>query len=183
MTEFDDYSGLFAEQGDFDVPPTITAGVRFDVRPDVTLVADWQRIFFSDVKSLNNPNDVPVGPDNLLGSDNGLGFGWNDIDILKVGVQWQYSPRLVLRGGLSHANQLFENGEALFNVLAPATIRTHASLGMSYRLQGGSTLSLAYTRAFYEKISGQNPSFTGPQTGSVQMDQHELEVSWAWHFD
>ena len=183
MTEFDDYKGLFAEQGDFDVPPTVTAGLRFDVLPDVTLVADWQRIFFGEVKSLHNPNDTPVSPNNLLGSNDGLGFGWNDIDIVKVGVQWQYSPRLTLRAGVSHADQLFDNGESLFNVLAPATIRTHASLGMSYRLAGDSTISAAYTRAFHEKISGQNPIFTGAQTGSVEMDQHELEVSWAWHFD
>ena len=183
MTEFDDYAGLFAEKGDFDVPPTVTAGLRFDVSPEVTLVADWQRIFYSEVASLHNPNDTPVSPTNLLGSDDGLGFGWNDIDILKVGVQWQYSPRLTLRAGVSHADQLFDNGESLFNVLAPATVRTHASLGMSYRLEGGSIVSAAYTRAFEEKIKGQNPNFTGSQTGSVQMDQHELELSWAWFFD
>lgn len=183
MTEFDDYKGLFAEEGDFDVPPTVTAGLRFDVTPDVTLVADWQRIFFSEVDSLGNPNDAPVSPTNLLGSDDGLGFGWKDINIYKLGAQWQYSPRLTLRAGVSHADQLFDNGEALFNVLAPATIRTHASLGMSYRLEGGSTVSLAYTRAFKETISGKNPNFTGPQTGSVFMDQHELEISWAWQFD
>jgi long-chain fatty acid transport protein len=183
MTEFDDYAGLFAEQGDFDVPPTVAAGIRYDVTPAVTVVADWQRIFYSEVAALNNSNDLVLAPpDNLLGADQGLGFGWGDIDIFKLGVQWQYRPGLVLRAGVSHADQLFANGESLFNVLAPATVRTHASLGLSYEMDGG-TLSLAYTRAFDEKIEGQNPNFTGPQTGSVQMDQHELEVSWAWTFD
>jgi len=183
MTEFDDYAGLFAEQGDFDVPPTVTAGLSFKATPEVTLILDWQRIFYSDVKALSNPNDAPVGPGNLLGEDGGLGFGWNDIDIIKLGVQWEYSPKLTLRAGVSHADQLFDNGESLFNVLAPATVRTHASLGMTYRLDKSSAISLAYTRAFEEKIKGQNPFFTGPQTGSVQMDQHELEVSWSWLFD
>jgi len=157
--------------------------VSFKATPDVTLVADWQRIFYGKVKSLSNPNDIMLNPSNLLGSDNGLGFGWKDIDILKLGVQWHYSPALTLRAGFSHADQLFDNGEALFNVLAPATVRTHASLGMTYRFNEGNSLSLAYTRAFREKIAGQNPNFTGPQTGSVQMDQHELEMSWAWLFD
>ncbi|MGB5563984.1 MAG: outer membrane protein transport protein [Sedimenticolaceae bacterium] len=183
MTKFDDYAGLFAEQGDFDVPPTVTAGLSFKATPEITLVADWQRIFYSDVKALGNPNDIPVGPDNLLGEDDGLGFGWNDIDIFKLGVQWEYSPKLTLRAGVSHANQLFDNGESLFNVLAPATVRTHASLGMTYRFDRSSNISFAYTHAFYEKIKGQNPYFTGPQTGSVQMDQNELEVSWTWLFD
>ncbi len=182
MTEFDDYSGLFAEEGDFDVPPTVTVGLSYKVRPDVIVVADWQRIFYNTVKSLGNPNDTPITPTTLLGSDDGLGFGWNNVDIIKVGVQWAYSPKLTLRAGISHADQMFDNGEALFNVLAPATIRTHASLGMTYQIDRSSAVSVAYTRAFKEKIDGQNPNFTGPQTGSVEMDQHELEVSWAWLF-
>ena len=184
MQEFDDYRGLFAEQGDFDVPPTITAGISFAATPTVTLVADWQRIFYGDVKALSNPNDTPLAPpNNLLGADDGLGFGWRDIDIFKLGVQWQQSPKLTLRAGVSHADQLFDNGEALFNILAPATVRTHASLGMTYRIDTDSAISVAYTRAFEEKIRGQNPNFTGPQTGSVQMDQHELEVNWTWLLD
>lgn len=182
MTEFDDYKGLFAEDGDFDVPPTVTAGLSFKVTPEVTLVADWQRIFYSDVDSLSNSNST-FGPDNMLGSDDGLGFGWDDINIYKVGVQWEYSPQLTLRAGASHADQLFDNAEALFNILAPATVRTHASLGMTYRVDKSSAISIAYTRAFNEEIDGQNPTFTGQQTGSVEMDQHELEVSWTWLFD
>ena len=182
MTKFDDYAGLFAEQGDFDVPPTVTAGLSFKATPEVTLVVDWQRIFFGDVKSLSNPNDIPPVPGVFLGADDGLGFGWEDIDIIKLGAQWEYSPKLILRAGFSHADQLFDNGAALFNVLAPATVRTHASLGMTYRLDKGNAITVAYTRAFYEEIDGQNPTFTGPQTGSVQMDQHELEVSWGWLF-
>jgi len=182
MTKFDDYKGLFAEEGDFDVPPTVTAGLSLEVTPEVTLVADWQRIFYSDVAALSNSNGS-FGPSNLLGSDDGLGFGWDDINIYKVGVQWEYSPKLTLRAGASHADQLFDNAEALFNILAPATVRTHASLGMTYRMDKSSAISLAYTRAFKEEIDGQNPTFTGPQTGSVEMDQHELEISWTWLFD
>ena len=182
MTEFDDYEGLFAEGGDFDVPPTVTAGLSFKATPDVILVADWQRIYYADVDALGNSNSG-FGPGNALGSSNGLGFGWEDINIYKLGVQWDYSPKLTLRAGVSHADKLFDNAEALFNILAPATVRTHASVGMTYRVDASSQLSVAYTRAFEEDIDGQNPTFTGPQTGSVEMDQHELEVSWTWLFD
>ena len=54
---------------------------------------------------------------------------------------------------------------------------------MTWRFDDGNAISLAYTRAFHEKIEGTNPFFTGPQTGEVRMDQHELEISWAWQFD
>jgi long-chain fatty acid transport protein len=182
MTRFKDYKGLFAEQGDFDTPATIAVGLSFAATPDITIVFDWQRIFYGEVRALGNPNDAFLGPDNLLGANDGLGFGWDNINIFKLGVQWDYSPAWTFRAGVSQADQLFDNGQALFNVLAPATIRTHASLGFTYRMSKQNAITVAYTRAFNKKIRGQSP-FTGPQTGYVEMDQHEVEISWGIHFD
>ena len=184
MTEFDDYKGLFAEQGDFDIPPTVTVGLSFKAAPDVTIVFDWQRIFYGDVAALGNSNtaDFFTNPAFLLGADDGLGFGWEDINIYKLGVQWDYSPKLTLRAGVSHADQLFDNGKALFNILAPATIRTHASIGFTYQIDAVNYISGSYTRAFDEKIKGSSP-LTGTQTGFVEMDQHEVEISWGRKFN
>lgn len=182
MDELDDYKGLFAQQGDFDVPSTITVGISYRATPALTLVADWQRIHYSDVAALGNPNNVALTPASFLGSDDGLGFGWTDQDIWKLALQWQASPQWTFRAGVSHADQVFDNSNTLFNVLAPATIETHASLGFTWRPDERNSLSLAYTRAFEEKVKGQNRNFTGPQTGFVEMDQHELEVSWGIRF-
>ncbi len=183
MDRFDDYRGLFAEQGDFDVPSTFTLGLSYAATPNVALVADWQRIHFSEVDALGNSNDLAPVPGAFLGRDDGLGFGWDDIDIIKLGIQWDRDAAWTFRAGVSHAEQLFDNSETLFNILAPATIRSHASLGFTWRPNGGHAISMAYTRAFEEKISGRNPNFTGPQTGFVEMDQHELEVSWGIRFN
>jgi long-chain fatty acid transport protein len=185
MDEFDDYRGLFAEQGDFDTPSTWVIGLAWEATPEVTLVLDWQRINYGEVDTLANPNDVNIrsgDPNVLLGADGGLGFGWEDIDIWKLGVQWQATPRWTLRAGYSWADQLFEGGQALFNVLAPATIREHASVGATWRYADDNELSFALTRAFNERISGQNQFFTLDQTGFVEMDQWELELSWSQQF-
>ena len=182
MSSFDKYRGLFAEQGDFDIPPTLVAGLAYKVTPDVTLVADYQRIWYSEIKALSNPNDQPItGPSDFLGADDGLGFGWEDIDIVKLGVQWEYSPTWTFRAGYSFASQLFEQGNALFNVLAPATPTEHASLGLTHTI-GNHAISVAYTHAFNNEIHGQNPPFTGEQSGFVEMSQNELEVSWSYRF-
>ncbi len=184
MQKFDKYKGLFAEQGDFDVPSTVTAGLAYQATSGVTVLLDYQRIFYGQVKSLSNANDLDIrtDPTAMLGADGGLGFGWKNINIYKLGVQWEYSPSLTLRAGVSHADKLFDNGQALFNVLAPATVRDHASLGLTYRYAPNSSIAVAYTRAFSARVRGQNTVFTGLQTGSVQMDQHELELSWGHQF-
>ncbi len=183
MERFDKYAGLFAEQGDFDTPPTIAVGFAFKATPDLTLVFDWQRIFYGEVASVANDNNLALlTPEEFLGADGGLGFGWQDINIYKLGIQWRQSQKWTWRVGVSHADKLFDNGQTLFNVLAPATVRTHASLGFTYSLSDRNEISLSYTHAFNEKIGGQNAGFTGNQTGFVEMDQDELEVTWGIRF-
>jgi long-chain fatty acid transport protein len=55
MEEFDKYSGLFAEQGDFDIPANMTVGLAWDVTPTSTVVFDIQHIWYGDVDSIANP--------------------------------------------------------------------------------------------------------------------------------
>ncbi|MEZ5722601.1 MAG: hypothetical protein R3D59_13950 [Paracoccaceae bacterium] len=54
MTEFDDYAGLFENGGDFDIPASVTAGIAIDLNPSLTVMADWRRIFYSDVAAIGN---------------------------------------------------------------------------------------------------------------------------------
>lgn len=55
MTEFDKYKGLFAEKGDFDIPAHYAIGIALKPLPDFVLAMDYQRIEYSDVRSVNNP--------------------------------------------------------------------------------------------------------------------------------
>ncbi len=182
MSEFEDYEGLFAEQGDFDTPSTWVVGLAYSATPEVTLVLDYQRINYGEVKSLSNGNDLDISnPDYHLGADDGLGFGWDDMDIIKLGIQWEYDPKWTFRAGYSHASELFEGTQALFNILAPATIRDHISLGSTYKYSDTNQVNMSLTRAFKEEVEGTSV-FTGSQTGSVEMEQWELELSWAHMF-
>lgn len=183
MSEFDDYKGLFAEQGDFDTPSTWTVGLAYNVMPDVTLLLDYQRINYGEINSLANANDLDIfnNPDYILGNDKGLGFGWEDMDIVKLGVQWVYDPKWTFRAGYSHGSKVFGGTQGLFNILAPATIRDHISLGTTYTYNDNNKVSMSLTHALEEKVEGTSP-FTGSQTGSVQMEQWELELSWSYLF-
>ena len=122
MEKFKDYAGLFAEQGDFDTPSTWVLGLVYNISPEVSLLLDYQRINYGEVKSLSNPNNSNIQDPSgtfLLGADEGLGFGWQVMDIIKLGVQWAFDERLTVRAGYSHSTALFEGTQALFNILAP----------------------------------------------------------------
>ena len=55
MDEFDEYSDLIAEEGDFDIPSTYWAGFAVDVTEKITFVADYQRIEYDDADAVSNP--------------------------------------------------------------------------------------------------------------------------------
>ena len=82
--EFDKYAGLFAEQGGFDIPPSLQAGIAFDLTPNLTLLADYRHIWFGSVEVHRQSVHKILAP---FGADNGPGFGWDDVDVLKFGVE------------------------------------------------------------------------------------------------
>ena len=176
MKPFDDYKGLLAEEGDFDIPANMDLGFAFDITPDLTFAFNYQRIWYSDVAAIGNRADLVFAPgETLLGTDDGLGFGWEDMNIFKYGLDWRVNPALTLRAGYSHNNQVIPDDQALFNVLAPATVRDHYTAGFSYRLSDRFELSGAAMYAPTAEISGTNPN-TGPQTGKLTMNQWEVLV-------
>ncbi|MGC2855752.1 OmpP1/FadL family transporter [Novispirillum sp. DQ9] len=186
MTRFDKYEGLFAERGDFDIPPSVRAGVAVKPVPEVTVALDYERIFYGDVKSISNTGAAGQGgcftsPGALLGTDEGCGFGWQDMDVWRIGVEWQATPQLALRTGYSVNSGFADGQEVAFNILAPATIKQHASVGLTYAFNPTWGLSAAYTRAFSESLSGNSPTLGGAPV-TLRMDQHigSVGVSYRW---
>lgn len=195
MQKFDKYAGLFANKGEFDIPATISLGGAYKVDDKLTIAVDAQRIFYGSVDSISNSHNISVlsihtgagGSDseNSLGGGQGIGFGWQDMNIGKVGAQYQYSDELTLRAGLSHNSAAFSNVETLFNILAPATVNTHLSFGGTYDIAPNMSLTMAYTHAFSADITGVNVNHLFNSTGTLiglEMKQHDLEVGVSYEF-
>lgn len=190
MSEFDDYEGLFAEEGDFDIPPMLVLGLSYKAMPNLTLAFDYQRIFYGDIASLSNSNALDPSacgvqgakPDYCLGGNNGMGFGWDSMDVFKFGARWDYDPKWSFMGGVSYASDFAPGGQALFNVLAPATIKWHITLGATYRHSATDEFNLSLAYMPKETIDGSNVDITGSQTGSIYMEQKDIEISWTHRF-
>ncbi len=184
MEEFSKYKGLFAEQGDFNIPATWTLGLAYDKAGPGTVVFDIQKIMYSDVKSVGNPISKLFGGQPLGGSD-GPGFGWEDITVYKLGYQWSTSPDWTWRVGYNHGDQPVPTSEVLFNILAPGVMEDHLTFGFTKKTGADSEFNFAAMYAPSSTVSGSNPlqGPTGPnQTIEVEMTQWELEASWGWKF-
>ncbi|MBI3188893.1 MAG: outer membrane protein transport protein [Gammaproteobacteria bacterium] len=202
MTPFEDYSSLFAEHGDFDIPENYAVGVAYKATPDIKVKFDIQQINYSDVDSVGNPgpyagnsvefNPLCPGVDTLeckVGGDLGMGFGWTDQTVYKLGAEYKFNEKLELRGGINYAKAPITPDNIIFNLLAPATPELHATLGATYQFTKDIEASVSYVHAFENTIEGQTmfqPSGSNPDitvnNAAISMKQDalgvELGIKW-----
>lgn len=196
MEEFEDYEGLFAEKGDFDVPANYAIGVAIKPTPKLTFAIDAQRILYGDIKAINNPGPTvaeftapflmqPVT--RPLGTNDGFGFGWDDIWVYKFGVNYEYSNKWTLRAGFVHNQEVYDDDQVLFNILAPGLIRNHLTAGFTYSPSNNSAWTVGYMHAFSQDqdFFYDSGAILGPGTGysaKNEMYQNAVEVGYSYLF-
>lgn len=181
MTKFEEYCGLFANHGSFDIPASVQAGVAYTAREAVTFAVDYQRIHYSDVASIGQPMfpNLAQGP---LGLENGSGFGWRDIDVYKLGVNWKATPDWSFSAGYSKADQPIAESEMLFNILAPGVVEQHFTVGMSRVMKtrpGRFNIALMYAPA--QTVRGANP-LEAPGQQQIELTMTEWEIEFGYSF-
>ena len=177
MQDLDKYAGLFAEQGGFDIPPSLQAGIAFDLAPSLTLLADYKHIWFSSVKSIAN-SSTNLAP---FGADNGPGFGWDDVDVLKLGVEWRASPDLTLRAGYAYATNAISARDVQLNILAPAVVQHHITGGFEYQLDRNLSVEFAGLYAPQGEQSGY--LLDGVTPLDLRMHQYEATLGFKYKWD
>lgn len=194
MSKFDDYKELFAGNGDFDIPAIATAGLALHPNPHWTIAFDYQRIFYDGVDSISNegpvfnPTGGPVGigapappcSNCLLGQSSGMGFGWDDINVYKLGIVYQPNSQWAFRAGYHYNDNPVKSDQLLFNILAPAVVKHHATVGLTYKPTPNSEVNAAYMHAFKNKTKTSQTAFGIP--GEISMYQNSLDVSYTWKF-
>ncbi len=161
--------------GAFDIPENYNLGVAWQATPVFLVALDYQRINYSGVNSINNAstNMVP------LGADNGPGFGWQDIDVWKLGVEYKYSQQMTLRAGYNHGDNPIQSRDVMFNILAPGVVKNHATLGFTYALASGNELTMSYMHAFKNDVTGPDGLPAGG-TDKIEMYQNSLGIQYSW---
>ena len=182
--KFDKYKGLFADGGSFDIPENYGIGLAFEATPAWTLAADVQTIRYSQVSAVGNSAASLYSGQSQLGAAGGPGFGWKDVTVLKLGVSHQLRSDLVLRGGLSFANQPVPQSETFFNVLAPGVITRHVTLGVTWTNPGGGELTGFVAHGLGETVNGSgsiSSSFGGGEA-NVRLKENIVGISYGWKF-
>ncbi|MCF6191171.1 MAG: hydrocarbon degradation protein [Cocleimonas sp.] len=136
MSKFKNHTGMFRTTGGkLDVPGATTLGISFNTSPKTKVAIDLQRIYYGKVKAIKD------------------GFGWDDQDIIKLGVKHQLNNKVALMGGLNYGKSPVTSENVGHAILAPAVSEKHLSLGAEIKMNKHSSVSLSYVHAFENDVT------------------------------
>jgi long-chain fatty acid transport protein len=180
MSPFSDYSGLFAEKGDFDIPESFNFGLSWDINDQFTTAFDVEHIRYSQINAIGNalqPNFFTT----QLGDNGGAGLGLKDMTIFKLGAQWRQNECWIWRAGVSYGEQPIPSSEVLINILVPGVQEFHFTTGFSHSLGKADELSFAFMYSPSNSVKGPNPLSPG-QNIELEMYQLSFQLAWARRF-
>ncbi len=191
MTKFDKYRGLFAEQGDFDMPENYGIGIALKPTKRLTIAADITRTNYSDVAAIGNRGpETGVGtggiqssydPTALLGMDNGMGFGWTDQTVYKLGINYGLNERWQIRAGYNYGKSPIPDDQLTFSTLAPGTTEEHYSVGFTYKPNE----MLEVTGTYMYAVPHSQQAIDQNILGGVELGMHQnmFALSLGWVLD
>ncbi|OOY98753.1 OmpP1/FadL family transporter [Solemya velum gill symbiont] len=184
MSEFDEYAGLFPDQGTMDIPANWGVGIAIKATDKLDIAMDVMQIMYGETIAMgNSPNSLMTGAQ--LGNSNGPGFGWENQTVYKLGMAYQYSDDLTLRAGLNYGETPVNTGGLgfAFNTLAPGVTQKHVTLGFTKGLGDGASITGSYIRTMSKSQDGLfmlgAPDHTSLSSdGEIKMDQHAFGISY-----
>jgi long-chain fatty acid transport protein len=193
MSKFSKYKGLFAEEGSFDLPSNFSVGAALHPTASWTVALDFERIMYSDVRSVGNAGNLILkcaggAASACLGGSDGAGFGWHDVNAFRLGVEYVVNPALTLRAGYNHSDNPIRSEDVTFNILAPGVVQDHFTLGLTHPFGTGSEVTAAFMYAPTKSVTGSSlltPLFMGqggpPNSGgteTIRMNERSFGLAW-----
>lgn len=180
---FDKYAGLFADQGDFDLPANYGLGITLKAPHGLDITGEIQRIEYSDVGSVGNPvNSLFAGTP--LGADNGPGFGWDDVTVFRLGANYRLDENWQVRGGWAYVTDPIPEDQTFLNILAPGVVQHHFTLGATWNNDSGFEVSAFGLYAPKVTVDGENsiPASFGGGNADIHLSEVAVGVALGWSF-
>lgn len=170
--------GMLTDNGqitviDFQMPSVVAIGASWQAMPALLLAADLKYIGWSDVMQSFKMRYDSANP--------GMGYvtfampqNWKDQTVLNLGMAWKANEQLTLRAGLNLADNPIP--DTYVHPLFPATVKSHATLGLGYKMSEAGDFNASVTMAPKVTVT----SGTGITT--ISHKQLNLQVMYSHRF-
>ncbi len=178
MAAFANYRGVFADQGDFDIPASASASLSYALTPTLAIDAGAQHVQYSAIRPFTSSN-LPIRFLALLGDSSSPVFAWRDLNVYSLG--WTLSEDRIgtIQMRYTTRQQPVPTSRLLENALASATANDMFSLAWSRDF--GSRTNLSFSASY-----ATSPYFLLMPTYVPRSDatasRFEFEALWSARF-
>ncbi len=159
---------------DLDFPQQAALGVAFKPNKAFTVSADVKWIDWSDTMdklAVEGPGGMSVAMDP----------GWEDQTVYALGVAYKVSPRMNLRGGYNYAKAPFDEDMVSRNLILPAIVETHYTVGMDYSLNNHWELALHYMMVPEKTMTAPATDASAPGA-EISLAEHSFGMNIGYRF-
>ncbi len=83
-----------------------------------------------------------------------LEFGWDDQYVYAIGAQYAVNDKVRLRAGYNYAEMPIDEKDVFNNLVFPAVVEQHITIGGDYKFDDHWMLAVAYMKAWSEELTG-----------------------------
>ena len=157
---------------DLDFPQQVAAGIAYRATQRLTLSADIKWINWSDTMEqliINGPaGAIPFNS------------GWDDQTIYAMGVNYEVNDRLTLRAGYNYARSPVQAEDVANNLILPAIVESHYTVGADFDLNDHWQLGLHYMYAPENTLTSTDPQLPGAK---ISLSETSFGLNIGYLFD
>ncbi|MFW5910966.1 MAG: OmpP1/FadL family transporter, partial [Thiohalospira sp.] len=145
-----------------DLPQRLAIGGAWMPSEDVTVSADLKWINWSDTM-----DELAVeGPN---GTQRTMDPGWDDQTVYALGANWGVADGVEVRAGYNYAESPIDSEDVVANMILPAVVESHYTVGAGFDLAGGWELDAHYMYV-------PEKTFTAPANTGATDPNNEQEI-------
>lgn len=179
----EEYRGLLPDQGKLELPAIFGGALLARPADGWRLALEYQHFGYQRSNGFGNGIDR-LAAGRPLGSANGPGFGFNNQNAYKLGVEHEVSPSLTVRGGFIYSTQLLSRHNILLNQQSPGTSKFHLTLGSTWTVAKVHELSGFFAMSERRRVTGENsiPAAFGGGEATIANRNMSIGISYGRRF-
>ena len=153
-TYLDNSSGTNSFRMDY--PAIYSLGIGYS-KNKIDFALDYRLIDYENTEGFSNDGWTPTA--------SVAGFGWKNVNVVSVGLQYKGLDKLPLRVGYTYSSNPIESETAFFNIPATAIIKNAYQFGFSYEASSKVVLDFVYHHGTSDGATNgplNNPQFITP---------------------
>jgi long-chain fatty acid transport protein len=153
------YNGATGKAGtykmDLDFPQQFALGIAVRPIEQLLIAFDYKWIDWSSTHDKVNFEGPSGSFDGGTSSSTDLEFGWEDQTVYALGIAYAVNEKLDIRTGYNYSKAPIDEEDVFNNLVFPAVVEKHWSLGFDYKLGTHWGLGMTYMKASKNTLEGE----------------------------